>query len=63
MGKEGASRISARGFSHMACAFIAFTAVPFFLQRSVVESINAHATLRFIDAVENSMRLDAVLRR
>ena len=61
--KEGAPRISARGFSRMVCAFIAFTAVPFFLQRSVVESINAHATLRFVDAVENSMRLDAVLRR
>ena len=42
--------------------FIAFTAVPFFFQRSVVESINAHAMLRFVDSVENSMRLHAVLR-
>ena len=42
--------------------FIAFTAVPFFFQRSVVESINAHAMLRFVDSVENSLRLHAVLR-
>ena len=62
VGKEGAPPLSARGFTRLVAGFIAFTAVPFFFQRSIVESINAHATLRFIDSVENSMRLHAVLR-
>ena len=62
VGKEGSTPLSARGFTRVVWIFIAFTAVPFFFQRSVVESINAHATIRFIDSVENSMRLHAVLR-
>ena len=55
-------QLSARGFSLMVMSFIAFTAIPYFLQRSVIESINARASVRFFDDVENSMRLSAVLR-
>lgn len=64
VGKEGRAipPLAARDFTRIVMAFITFTAVPYFLQRSIVESINAHATVRFIDSVENSMRLDAVLR-
>ena len=65
VGKDGTAtspRFAAHDFTKMCMAFIAFTAIPYFLQRSVVESINAHAKVSFIDEVENSLRLNAVLR-
>lgn len=61
-GTAASPPFAARDFTKMCMAFITFTAVPYFLQRSVVESINAHAKVSFVDEVENSLRLNAVLR-
>ena len=58
-GEHAAS--SSRAFARHVLRFVALTALPYFAQRTVVETINAHATARFLDSVENAMRLRTVL--
>ena len=61
-GADGAGGAgSASAFSWRVARFLLATAVPYMLQRTALESVNAHALKRYVAAVENSFRLQAVL--
>lgn len=57
----GRGSLGAATFVKSVGSFIVLTAAPYMAQRTLFESINEHALRRFVDSVENALRLDAVL--
>lgn len=54
----GRRELEATSFLRLVGVFLRDWALPYFAQRATLETINAHATARYMRAVERSLRLD-----